>query len=93
MAKNKRHKKEKKQKIDEHKKELECITCGENRPQCLDFHHEDEKTETIANVHNRGWSWKKILEEIQKCTVLCANCHRILHWEERGRENHGRKNN
>lgn len=82
-AKNKRRKEESRRKLNEYKEGLKCKVCGESRPQCLDFHHKDRKTETIANVHHRGWSWERVLKEIKKCIVLCSNCHRTVHWEER----------
>ena len=59
--------------------------CGESHPSCLDFHHRnpDEKEIAIGDVDNRKWSKEKILKEIAKCDVLCANCHRKHHFEER----------
>ena len=60
----------------------QCKFCPEDRSPCLDFHHRDsgEKLGTIGQ--SRYWSRAKLLEEIQKCDVVCANCHRWLHWEE-----------
>lgn len=82
-AKNKRRKEESRRRLAEYKKGLECKFCGEDRCPCLDFHHENDKVETIANVHRRGWSWERTLKEIKKCTILCANCHRMVHWAEK----------
>ena len=68
----------------EYKSTLKCSKCDENHPATLDFHHrnKNEKKETISNlVWSRG-SIKALLKEIEKCDVLCANCHRKLHWEE-----------
>jgi len=59
---------------------LKCSRCPESHPACLDFHHVGEKTISIALAIGAGWSWKRILSEIAKCEVLCANCHRKLHW-------------
>lgn len=62
---------------------LSCDVCGESHPACLDFHHRNpvEKSFTISNL-----SWKvsteKLFDEIAKCDILCANCHRKLHWIE-----------
>ncbi len=56
-----------------------CCRCGEDRPPCLDFHHPEKKTETISKMVNDGYSWSTIQAEIDRCLVLCANCHRIEH--------------
>lgn len=60
-----------------------CKTCGENHPACLEFHHLDpeNKDNDIAYMVNTGYSIARILREIEKCVVLCSNCHRKLHFE------------
>ena len=62
-----------------------CEMCGESHPATLDFHHRDpsKKTFTIASGGKRVGSRRQVLAEIEKCVVLCSNCHRKLHWEER----------
>lgn len=64
---------------------LSCIKCGESHPAVLDFHHRDpkEKEWSVSQMVQRAAPREKILEEISKCDVLCSNCHRIHHWEER----------
>ncbi len=66
------------------KSKLQCETCGENHPATLDFHHTDpsKKDFDVASATLR-FSKEKIIEEIQKCKILCANCHRKLHWDYR----------
>lgn len=56
-----------------------CIKCDEKEPCCLDFHHIDSSTKDgiIAERRNASEAW--IRKEIEKCVVLCANCHRKLH--------------
>jgi hypothetical protein len=53
-----------------------CVDCGEADPVVLDFDHvRGEKSENLVRLiaaHGR----KKILDEIEKCEVRCANCHR-----------------
>ena len=65
----------------------ECTKCGEKHLACLDFHHTSDKENGIAAlVSQRTLNIKQqklILAEIQKCIVLCSNCHRKLHWNER----------
>ena len=67
----------------EYKLTLACKLCSENHPATIDFHHRDPnvKIRAISEVIRRGWSKEKILKEIEKCDVLCANCHRKLHYK------------
>lgn len=68
----------------EYKLTLSCAHCGFNHPAALQFHHIDPKTKkfTISQelVMKRAGK-KKILEEMAKCIVLCANCHFIEHFK------------
>jgi hypothetical protein len=66
----------------EYKKTLKCNRCPENHSACLDFHHKDptKKESNLSRVANHKWSRARILAEIAKCEVLCANCHRKQHW-------------
>lgn len=59
-----------------------CIACGETDIACLDFHHIDknEKEVTIPTAIKNKWGEERILKEINKCVVLCSNCHRKLHY-------------
>lgn len=67
----------------EYKKTLKCSQCDENHPACLDFHHMHVKDKEyhVSVMISKRFSKKRIQEEIQKCKVLCANCHRKLHFE------------
>jgi len=69
--------------LNQYKRALLC-QCGENHPACLDFHHNDSsrKEMAISNAVQRGWSIARITAELEKCIVLCANCHRKLHSKE-----------
>lgn len=62
-----------------------CEECGESAPECLHFHHVDPQRKELELSHavNRGWSRIRILAEVAKCRVLCANCHFKLHWNQR----------
>mgnify|MGYP001607904393 CR=1 FL=1 len=62
-----------------------CIKCGYDK--CIDvfdFHHTDpnEKDAEICKLLSKKWD-EKIEKEIKKCQLLCSNCHREIHWEER----------
>jgi hypothetical protein len=76
----------KRQWFKEFKSTLQCKVCGETRFQCLDFHHRDpkEKEIGICKMIQRKFSIEKILKEMEKCDVLCANCHRMEHYTEEG---------
>lgn len=58
-----------------------CVRCGETNPACLDFHHRDpeQKLHSIAKMVTNGYSRENIRAEIEKCDLLCANCHRLEH--------------
>jgi hypothetical protein len=66
--------------FQEWKKQQSCSCCGEDATECLDLHHLDptQKEGTLARINDFG-SWNRILEEIAKCIVVCANCHRKIH--------------
>ena len=56
-----------------------CIHCGEKNPLVLQLHHKGgNKLLGISEMINNGYSWKNIKKEIDKCEVLCANCHSII---------------
>ena len=58
-----------------------CELCGYDKcPEALEFHHPDD-SEKEFGVSSRGYtrSWEKVREEIDKCILLCANCHREIH--------------
>ena len=60
-----------------------CNRCGFDNPIALVFHHIDpsQKDLNVSVAISRGWSKEKILTEIEKCEVVCANCHAIEHQE------------
>ena len=66
------------------KSSLVCLHCGESHPACLQFHHADptEKEISVCDAVRRGWSRARILVELKKCEVLCANCHAKHHARE-----------
>jgi hypothetical protein len=53
-----------------------CIDCGEADIRVLEFDHLKNKEANISEVI-RDWSWKRILNEIDKCEIVCSNCHII----------------
>ena len=67
------------------KKNVPCADCGGRFPTyCMDFHHIDEDTKPAMGHRSlknymKDLSIKRIDEEVSKCVVICANCHRIRH--------------
>ena len=63
-----------------------CQGCGNTYPSVVyDFHHIDpsQKQYSISKLISKYSKKNEILiyEEVDKCILLCANCHRKLHWE------------
>ena len=65
------------------KKESCCSICGESRWYVLDFHHLGGKEYTIAALIKRGCSINTLKEELAKCQLVCSNCHREIHYNEK----------
>lgn len=66
--------------FEDYKSNLSC-SCGENHPSCIDFHHRDssDKFMKVSDMVCFAYKVERILEEIEKCDVMCANCHRKYH--------------
>ncbi len=58
-----------------------CRFCKEREPICLDFHHRNkaEKEFGISQMIGSHRNWERIQREINKCEIVCANCHRKVH--------------
>ena len=54
----------------------QCAACGEDDPVVLEFDHQRDKVAAISKMINECYSIAAILQEIEKCEILCANCHR-----------------
>lgn len=76
--------KERKNIVNDIKISQKCAKCGENRAYVLDFHHKDPsiKDSTIARLTSNSNKLEDIQREIEKCIVLCSNCHREFHYLE-----------
>lgn len=58
-----------------------CACCGYNKCiQALEFHHLDPKQKDFNFGTNTNRSWEATRSEIQKCILVCANCHREIHY-------------
>ena len=62
-----------------------CIDCGNDNPIVLEFDHvRGSKRFDVSTMARGGFSWRRVLEEIAKCEIRCANCHRIRTAFQRG---------
>ena len=60
-----------------------CSRCGYTGPSsAFDFHHRDPSLKEFSINRGVTLSWSKIEKEIEKCDLLCANCHRIIHSQD-----------
>ena len=58
-----------------------CCRCGYNK--CigaLEFHHRDPAKKDPKWRQMRLWKIERILKELEKCELVCSNCHREIHW-------------
>lgn len=65
-------------KMLEYLKDKCCVDCGNTDIRVFDFDHKDRsnKKYIIGFILNR-YKWESVLQEIEKCEIRCANCHRI----------------
>jgi len=72
--------------------EKKCQDCGCSDIRVLEFFHKIKAQEnaSVGNLLSKGWSWKRVEIEMNKCIVVCANC-RII--RETNKKNFYRKNN
>ena len=70
-----------------------CVICGYDKcEKALCFHHIDQhgKKKAVAKLHNS--SIETLIQEIEKCVVVCANCHAEIHSRLK-RTNNAKPNN
>lgn len=74
----KKRREERRLKILEFLKNKGCACCNEKDPVVMEFDHIDETTKEmcVSEMVSLCFSWEKIKAEIDKCQILCANCHR-----------------
>ena len=73
------------QKIADYVGGFKCSRCGIERDTMtiFDFHHLDPATKDRQISKMVENSWKDVKTELDKCIILCANCHREVHEEQR----------
>jgi hypothetical protein len=58
-----------------------CADCGVTYPQCVyEFHHLDPNEKDVNPSKALGWSEDRMWRELDKCIMLCSNCHKIRHF-------------
>jgi len=84
------HNKRENEFISTYKKGKSCALCGYNKHyEILQFHHKDKKTKmfeiTLFKIAKR--TSEEIQKEIDKCILICPNCHFLIHQKEKERKN------
>jgi len=70
--------------LHEYKKDKSCEICGYNKvPDILVFHHVDQGQKSFKIAERNSSTVEILKEEIEKCILVCPNCHRKLHWNGR----------
>lgn len=62
--------------VREHLSSCSCVDCGEFDIVVLDFDHRDGKSANVSRLTHSECSLARLDDEIAKCDVRCANCHR-----------------
>ena len=88
LERTRQRRKRERQKFKDYKATLSCLFCGFSHEAALDFHHPEANGDPkVSNLLHQG-QFSRMWDEIEKCIVLCCNCHRIYHWTEKeGQEN------
>lgn len=68
------------------KKQYKCKKCGEDRYYLLDFHHRNSKEKDFNLSDKTRINLDNFKLELEKCDVLCSNCHREWHFIERHKD-------
>lgn len=59
-----------------------CLDCsGVFHPTVYDFHHLDPTEKEISPANALQRKWENAVKELDKCVLLCANCHRLRHYQ------------
>lgn len=73
--------------ISEHKEFMGCMDCKEKYPYyMLDLDHLRDKSFNLSNYRKYTLDIEIVKLEIDKCEVVCANCHRIRTYQRTGKE-------
>lgn len=60
-----------------------CKSCGGSfHPAVFEFHHRDPSNKDRDPSKLLSLNWSKVIDELNKCDLLCANCHRLEHHKD-----------
>ena len=68
--------------LNDYKEKRGCYKCGIKDCRVLDFHHLRDKKFNIGYANYNHLAFDRVKKEIEKCAVVCANCHRIIHYKK-----------
>lgn len=61
-----------------------CMDCGVSYPPyVMDFDHRGGKRMNVSKFKAGTWAWSTVQAEIDKCDLICANCHRLRTFKEK----------
>lgn len=66
-----------------------CIDCGEGDPVVLEFDHRGDKVASVSQMISDGLPFARIVAEMDKCDIRCANCHRRRTYSKLGHRSKG----
>ncbi len=55
---------------------------GKFHPSVFEFRHRDPEAKDLTGNQIKRAAWARVQRELDGCDLLCANCHRIRHWQE-----------
>jgi len=72
----------------DYKKNNKCSKCGITDHRVLEFHHLNNKNKEFSisdGLFNKRYGLKRVKKEIEKCIIVCGNCHKIIHYKNKGK--------
>ena len=91
---SKKHRRARLDALDAYKLDKGCADCGyKEHAAALDFDHRPgtKKSFTIGHASSKKELWDKVWDEVAKCDVVCANCHRVRTYVKRAGSHNPRK--
>lgn len=73
--------------LNQYKAKCSCQKCSENRFYLLDFHHKNPAEKIFGIADRANVKLSTLMPEIEKCVVLCSNCHREFHYFQQTNSN------